>query len=467
MEKRREKLKVMKFGGACLKDKTSLLKVAEIAKTEKEDKILVISAIFNVTDSLLNSLQKVKTNEHEISIIIEKIRKVHETLAKKSIKDKKILETTIKSINTKINKLERPLYGVSYTEELTDRTKALILSFGERLSVLILEGVLQSKGINAKALESDEIGLVTDSSFDNATAILPLVNKNFKRTVHPLVKRGITPIITGYFGCTLDKKTTTFGRNSSDYSAAVIANAMNASVLEIWKDVDGFMNADPKIVKSAYKIDTLSYYEAAELSYFGAKILHPRTVEPLTDLNILIFIKNIHNPEDAGTKICKRGYKTKDILKSVTYNKNVSVLKIQGAGVGYKPGIISEVGSRLADARINIYSIITSQTCINLLLDRKDLAKSYQIIKQLRGGVIEKVESIENIALVAVVGEGLLKTHGLAAKVFAAVAKEKVNVEMISVGASEVAYYFIINNKDLEKTINVIHNEYFKNNSQN
>jgi aspartate kinase len=142
--------------------------------------------------------------------------------------------------------------------------------------------------------------------------------------------------------------------------------------MEIWKDVDGFMSADPKLVSGATLINKLSYYEAAELSYFGAKILHPRTVEPLMHDSIPLVIRNIYRPEIQGTKICAEENVTSAIIKSVTYNKNISVLRIKGAGVGFKPGVISEIGSRLATCGVNIYSIITSQTCINLLIDRKD-----------------------------------------------------------------------------------------------
>jgi len=455
-------MKVMKFGGGCLKDASTMERVAAIVAQEREEKVLVVSAIFGITEVLARCLHRVKTNEREIKGVIRKVRNAHLSLASESIGDKIILDETLTSIEAKMHELERLLYGVAYTEELTDRTKAFILSFGERLSSCLLEGILQSKGLKTKALDADRIGLITDASFENATAILPLVTKNLRRTILPLVRRGVTPIITGYFGCTEDRRITTFGRNSSDYSAAVITRCIDASVLEIWKDVDGFMSADPGIVKSAHRINGLSYYEAAELSYFGARILHPRTVEPLVDSDIPIVIKNISDPKKRGTRISREGYRRKEILKSVTFNKDITVLKIKGAGVGYKPGIISEMSRRLSDLNINIYSIITSQTCINLLLDRNDLHRSFEALRQLSGGVIEKIETMDDVALIAVVGEGLLRTHGLAAKVFSAVAREKVNVEMISAGASEVAYYFIIKRKDLSKAIHAIHEEYLE-----
>jgi len=290
---------------------------------------------------------------------------------------------------------------------------------------------------------------------------LPQVRKNLAQCVLPVVNTGIVPVITGYFGCTVEGKITTFGRNGSDYCAAVIADGIDASRLEIWKDVDGFMSADPRIVKDAKNIDRLSYYEAAELSYFGAKILYPRTVEPLIKKDIPLHIKNIYCPEREGTVIRNGSYERTKIVKSITYNREISVLRIHGPGVGYKPGIIAEIGRILSDTGINIYSVITSQTCINLLLDLSDSRRSYEALKKLAGGVIERIDREGNIALIAVVGNGLLKSKGVAAKVFSAVAEEKINVEMISSGASEVAYYFIVQKKDLDSAVRAVHREFF------
>jgi aspartate kinase len=450
----------MKFGGGCLKDEESFLKVAEIIKAEKDNTVVVVSAMYNITNLLVDGIHRAKQSEEKIPKVIEALRNSHRHIADKTIKDD-IKQRTMKDIEAKIKRLERLLYGVAYTEEITDSVRALILSYGERLSAVILSGILNSKGSEAVAMEADEIGIITDESFENATAKLPQVKKNLNHTVLPLVNKGVVPVITGYFGCTQKGKITTFGRNGSDYSAAVVAYGIGASSLEIWKDVDGFMSADPKIVKDAHGIDRLSYYEAAELSYFGARILHPRTVEPLVDTGIPIHIRNLYT-KSKGTRISLKGYEREEVIKSVTYNEHISVLRIHGPGVGYKPGIIAEIGRILSNEGINIYSVITAQTCINLLIDKRDSRRSYELIKKLAGGVIERVDLVDDIALIAVVGEGLLNRKGVAARVFSAVAEEGVNVEMISSGASEVAYYFIVKEDHLKKAINAIHKEFFK-----
>ncbi len=454
-------MKVMKFGGASLKDKNNLCKTADIIISEKHPKIVVLSAIYGVTDLLEICIKQSKNDETQIKNHIEEIRNRHYIMASQCIENLNILNFTLQQLDERIQKLERLLYGIAYTEEVTKKVHALILSFGERLSVITMAGVLNSLGEKAQFLESDKIGIITDNNYENASPIMPIVKENCAKNVLPFIEKNITPVITGFFGCTPEGKTTLFGRNSSDYSAAVISSGVKATSLEIWKDVDGFMSADPKIVPDSHLIDKLSYYEAAELSYFGAKILHPRTVNPLIKQSIPLFIKNFNTPDKVGTEVCVQEHQKETIIKSVTYNENISVLKIEGSGVGSKPGIISEIGSRLSKLGVNIYSIITSQTCINLLIDKKNSAISYEALKSMENGVIESVERKDDKVVIAVVGVGIVDTPGLAAKLFNSVAQKNINIEMISLGASEVAIYFIVKQTDLKETILAIHDDFF------
>lgn len=453
-------MKVMKFGGGCLKNGKDFLDVAGIIKNEKNGLIVVVSAVYGITDYLIEAMQKALFSEKEIERIVEKIKEIHFTICEEILKkETKIWVKT--EIESRIEKLRKNLYGICYTHEITDSLRAMILSYGERFSTFLLAGVLRSEGIDAEPFESDKIGIVTDESYDNATANLPLVEKNLKSSLLPFLEKKVIPVVSGYFGRTPQGKVSLFGRNGSDYSASVVAYAIDASSLEIWKDVDGFMSADPKIVNNAKPLEKLSYSEAAELSYFGAKILHPRTVEPISLKKIPLIIKNMKEPEKPGTLISHEKEEIENIIKSVTFNRQISILRIQGAGVGCKPGIISEIGRKLSEKKINIYSIITSQTCINLIIDRNDSEESFKCLKSLEGGVIERIDRIENMALVAVVGEGIARKEGIAGRVFSAVAKEGVNIEMMSGGASDVAYYFIVKENQLEKVINAVHSEFF------
>jgi aspartate kinase len=451
----------MKFGGGCLKNSDLLLRVVNIIKSEKRHTAVIVSAIYGITDILIDAIQKAKKSEQEIKIIIQEIEEKHLKIIESSIKKIAIKKDTVEKISEMLKKIERLLYGVSYTEEASPPLKAHILSFGERLSAVLLNGLLRDNNINSEVLESDKVGLVTDGNFENATVDLKEFKKNFRRIARRIINKKIIPVITGFFGSTPDGKITTFGRNASDYSAAVFAYGFHAAQIEIWKDVEGFMSADPKIVKNAHTLDSLSYYEAAELSYFGAKILHPRTTEPVAAMKIPIYIKDLMNPKAVGTVIVENGFEKEEVIKGVTYNRQIAMLRIHGAGVGYKPGIIDQIGHVFLTHNINIYSIITSQTCINILVAKKDSQKSFHALKKFQGGVIERIDLDEEIALIAVVGEGILKKKGVVARVFSAVSKESVNVVMISLGASEVATYFIVHSKDTEKTINAIHREFF------
>ena len=454
-------MKVMKFGGGCLKDADHFRRVADVILSDKDRAVVVVSAIAGVTDSLVEAVRLAASSERHVPGILRDLRERHRAVADRVFKNPAPRAGALTAADLKLKKLERLLYGISYTEEITPSVRAHILSYGERLATVILSWQLKDMGRKSVPLEADRIGIVTDDSFDNATAILPEVKKNLARHVAPLVRRREIPVITGYFGRTRKGKITTFGRNGSDYSAAVVAYGLGASVLEIWKDVDGFMSADPKIVKEARSVRELSYYEAAELSYFGAKILYPRTVEPLIEKNIPLRIKNLFEPRRRGTLVRTGTSERKDIIKSITYNKKISVLRIYGPGVGYKPGILADLGRILTAKGVNIYSVITSQTCINLLLDKHDSERSCEALQTLVGGVIEKIVREEDIALIAVVGQGLQEKQGVAAKVFSAVARERINIEMISSGASEVAYYFIVQKDDLERTVRAVHREFF------
>ncbi|UCE37997.1 MAG: aspartate kinase [Thermoplasmata archaeon] len=450
-------MKVMKFGGATIKDPKMMKDVGNIIQKEKGKKVVVVSALSGQTNEIREFIAQSRIKRHEVDEFIKKIWKRHTFMVKKTISDKTVLKDILETLNKHILRLERLLYGVVYTEELTPRTKDLILSFGERASAYIMEGMLLSKNVKAKAYEADLAGVVTDGIFLNATADLIKTKENLKKNILPGIQKGTIPVITGFFGCDSKGRTTTFGKNGSDYSAAVIANALNADILELWKDVDGFMSANPSIIENAHTIQRLSYDEAAELAYFGIGLLHPRTVQPAREKDIPIVIKNILKPNKDGTTIEKTGFKTEKVIKSVVYSKDLIEIKVSGAGAGYRPGVLKEVTSTLGDSNINIYSVSTSHTQLSLLIHKNDLSICNEALNGVQGGVIEHIDHLSDIALVCVVGEGSRENRGLAGKIFSAVSKAGVNVEMISAGASSVASHFIIKRIDLKKTISAIH----------
>jgi len=453
------RMKVMKFGGASLKGADDIREIVSVISSEKDRKVVVLSAINGATDSISSFISNLKVTEKEIEALISSLREVHMSiLSEVSHSDKEAKAW----IERRCDQLARLLYGVAYTEELTPRTRDLIHSYGERLSVALLASALKAEGIDSKALEADAVGMITDGVFSHASVRFEEATPKLRASLIPLAKR-LVPVVTGYFGCDERGRTTTFGRGGSDYTAAVLASSLDASCVELWKDVDGFMSADPRVVKDAHLIKDLSYDEAAELAYFGSKILHPRTVEPLIPKGIPLFIKNTKNPKGAGSVVSGKRHLKEDIVKSVTHTPNIGFLKIHGPGIGYKPGVLMNIVSRLSADDINIKSVLTAQTCINILLDSADTTAGMRSLAGLYETSIANIEQVDGIGLIAVVGEGLIEKKGLGARVFKATADHGINVEMVAAGASRVAMYFLVKEKVMKGAVRAIHAEFFEN----
>ncbi|MBW2155757.1 MAG: aspartate kinase [Deltaproteobacteria bacterium] len=454
-------MKVIKIGGGCLKGRKNIGRILELVASRGRGHIFVVSALNGVTDFLIDSMSSALEDEGNIPSIIDRLNTKHMLIARHLMPKGNILQNFRRDLNKSLSKLERLYYGLSFTRESTPRIRDIISSFGERFSAVLLSSVLRSQSIQATYRMPDKIGLITDGKFGDATVNLVKTTKNFQLNIKPLMKRKVILFIPGFFGVSGDGEITTFGRGGSDYSAAVVAAAMQAEILEVWKDVDGYMSADPDFVPEAQLIPRLSYDEAAELSYFGAKILHPRTVEPLRRSRVSIAVKNTLNPGGTGSVISSRSRKTKNIIKSVAHDGDIGILKVHASGVGARLGILSLVAKQIAESGINIKSVVTSQTCISLLLALKDLDPGFRSLKLMHPKPYRRLEKIEDVALVSIVGGGLLQSKGIAAKCFSAVAECEVNVEMISFGPSPVALYFLVRNKDLHCAVNAIHNKFF------
>jgi len=451
-------MKILKFGGTCLATEDTLHRMAKIVKESEGDKVVVVSAASGITNSIREFLSKPR-QENEIDDFLLKTKLRHVEMLPK--KDGQKRKDAIEQIETKITKLERLLYGVTYTEELTPRTNDLILSFGERLSSTVVASRLGHEGMDSIPLETDSLGMITNEQYGNAIAILDKCEKNMGPPLQAAVKKGQVPVVTGFFGITESGHVTTVGRSGTDYTAAVVGYALGAGPIEIWKEVDGFMSADPKLVKEAFMLDTLSYEEAAELAYFGAQVLHPRAVHPARLKGIEIVIKNLFKPESPGTVIGKSKSTRKDIIKSVSYVPNVATFKVYDTGAGYKSGFLADVTDCLHKAGINIFSAATSQTCVAILIDENDVPHAKKAVKALMGTMGESYHVVPNMALICTVGEGFGQTKGVAARVFNAVAAKSVNVDLISAGASMVAYHFTVDKKDLKNTVQAIHDEFW------
>ncbi|HEX9341481.1 MAG TPA: aspartate kinase [Thermoplasmata archaeon] len=452
-----EPWKVAKFGGSCVSDPEMYDRMAKAARADPSRKFVVVSAIAGVTDSLVATLAKPR-DEKEIDLFIAELRRLHLGLLPRSPGTP---DASVETVEALVTKLERLLYGVAYTEEITARTRDFILSFGERLATQIVAANLAKRGVDARAHEADVIGVVTDDTYGNASALLDETRARLAPFLKRQAQAGHVSVITGFFGLSQEGKTATFGRGGSDYSAAVVAYALKLPTIEIWKDVGGFMSADPKIVPEAFPLAALSYDEAAELSYFGAKVLHPRSVRPAQMCGASIILKNIYEPDEVGTRIGPDTVDRSGDVKSISYVRNLTTLKVFGTGAGPKESLLSLVATALADAGINVYSAATSQTCIAFLIDADAVSRGKRLLTRLPAGIVERIETSPHASLIGFVGEGLGYAHGVAARIFRAVAERGINVQLISAGASMVAYTFTVDDRDLEGAVQAVHREFF------
>ena len=451
---------VAKFGGSNLKKKEDILKLVRVIKAYDRPMVIVVSAFYGITNRLIRSLDDVKKDEDEIQNLTGFLMSMKEEAIKEHFTDAEIADRTLAAVEQRVSELKRYLTGIHYIGEVPEFVEDVILSYGERLSSLLLAAILQNNGIDAEEALPEDMPLITDGEFGNATVDYQKAAGGVKKKL----SGEKVYVVPGFYGVSEEGKITLLGRGGSDYSAAALARCLDAESLDVWKDVDGFMSADPKLVQDPVLIKDLTYTEAAELSYFGAGILHPRTVEPLKETNIPVRILNVDTFEGeivCGTTVQESGTVADGIIKSVTYSDDFCVLKLRGAGVGVKRGVLAKVSGALDRAGINIKSVITSQIAINILLSARDIKRAYRVIERLDLSAITEIEAIEQLSTIATVGEGLLEHPGVAGRIFSALAKENINIRMIVSGASSVATYFIVAASDRDSAISAIHREFF------
>jgi bifunctional aspartokinase / homoserine dehydrogenase 1 len=452
--------RVVKFGGSNLKSREDIRKLVEVVGKYKEPVIVVVSAFFGITNYLTEGLETVRSDQSHVDSMRDFLHQMKRETIDEHISDPIRAENVFGKVALRIEQLEKYLLGIHYIGEVPAFVEDRVLSYGERLSSLLLTEILRYAGIDADEKLPEDIGLVTDGEFRNATV-------DFDRS-EPAVKKALKGnrvfVVPGFYGVSLEGKVTLLGRGGSDYSAAAIARCLDAESLDIWKDVNGYMTADPKIVEHPLRIETLSYTEAAELSYFGAKILHPRTVEPLLEKGIPIRIFNIDHADPlapALSQITDAVTITAAVAKSVTYSDQFAMLKLSGPGVGVKHGVLASATSVLDAGGINIKSVVTAQTVINIYLESYDLPRAEAILSAHHDGAVVKVTAYEDLSIVALVGEGITEQPGVADKMISAISQKGIHMKILSFGASEVAAYVVVARDDREEAVRTIHQTFF------
>ncbi|WDP93163.1 MAG: aspartate kinase [Desulfobacter sp.] len=454
-------MKVIKIGGGCLRDGLAAKKIVELIAGRGQGDIFVLSAFYGVTDILISGIERALEGEENIAEVITRLRELHQNVIQDLIEDPEKRKQLSTSLGDIFSKLERYYFGISFTREATPRMQDMVATFGERISAVIMSRAVAALGLSADYCLPEDLGIVSDGKFMDASALMENTAGNIKSWLGDNMTPGKILFVPGFYGVSETGEITTFGRGGSDYSAAVVAAGAGADVLEIWKDTEGFMTADPDNIPHCRLIPKLTYEEAAELSYTGAGILHPRTVEPVKNAGIDIAIKNTYNPDAQGSLITHDVPVSAGIIKSVSYTKDVAILKIDAPGVGARFGFLAQVLGPIGRAGINVKSVVTSQTCISLILSRKDIKAGYDAVLSMEPAPYRQVLTVTDVALVSIVGKGLHNNRGIAAKCFSAVSGANVNIEMISSGTSDAALYFLVKEDCLDDTIQALHNTFF------
>jgi aspartate kinase len=458
----------MKFGGTSVGDIQRLQEVASIVRTYLPQRpIVVASAMAGVTNTLLETAQLALQRETErVKKNVEALKEKHLNVANTLLKDAVRHRELIQRQSALIDELANLYRGVSLLKELSVRSIDAIASFGEILSCLQLAAILKDNGVNAEFVDARTI-IRTDNHFGEAAVDFSVTDEKVKSALLPLIGKEIVPVITGFIGSTEDGLTTTLGRSGSDYTGSIVGAAMNSQEIWIWTDVDGVMTADPRYVTGAKVLSEISYREAAEMSYFGAKIIHPKTMMPAIEKNIPIRIKNTFNPPHPGTLISQSTNTTDRVVKNITSIDNLSLIAIEGNGMVGVPGISARIFSALARVRVNVMMIsqASSEHNVCVIVPQKDCGKA---VKELRSEfdadlakkIVDDIAVQENVSIVAVVGEGMKGKRGIAGKTFTAIANADVNIVAIAQGSSELNISLVVEQSEVRKAVQAIHDAF-------
>lgn len=451
---------VMKFGGTSTQDAAAMANVASIVQSHLSKKpIVVISAIAQVTNQLEQAGQLAgQGRESEARDVLLKLFNRHYAIIDTLIMDRQRHLELRKAISSSLVELELLIKGIAILRELTPRTLDNIYSFGERLSSLIISYVFTENGIDAVWLDTKDF-MITDDIFNRALPLIEIVEQRLRKSVLPILERGKVIVTQGFIGVTEQGDRTTMGRESSDYSAAVIGAVLGAEDVQIWTDVDGVLTADPTIVKNPRKVKVLSFEEAFELSFFGAKVLHPNTMLPALEKNIPIHVYNSRRPQHSGTLITSDSHNSESVVKSIAYKKKISIINVT-ALKRLSPFIFWEhIYNVLTKYGATPNMTVTSEYNISVALDSQNHLSS--IAHDL--SEIGRVEVIEGKGIISVVGSRIREKEGVVNSIFSSIAD--LGVTMISYGASSSNISFVIDERQLFDAVQRLHAAFFETSS--
>lgn len=459
-------MKILKFGGSSVGNAARIKGVISIIRSsikQNKDISVVFSAFQGITDLLIKMSNLASQGKLEYLDVFKEIETRHIKTIQELIEIKN-QSGIIASIKMSLNELEDVTNGVYLVKELSPRTLDFIMSFGERLSCFIINQALIDANIKSEFLDSRQV-IKTDNNFGSARVDFNLTNKNIKEYFKAHTK---LQVITGFIGSTKNSETTTLGRGGSDYSASIFGAALEVEEIEIWTDVDGVMTADPKKVKNAFALDTVTYEEAMELSHFGAKVIHPPTMHPALAKHIPIRIKNTFNPEFKGTVISSKTQHNEYDVKGISSIDDISLIRVQGSGMVGVAGIAKRIFAALSQRKINIILITQASSehslCLAVLPKYAQAAKEEienELSFEIKDRKVNEVIVENYFSIIAIVGEKMRNTPGIAGKVFQAFGKNGVNIAAIAQGSSELNISVVIAKQDEAKALNALHDAFF------
>jgi aspartate kinase len=458
---------VAKFGGTSVGAVAEIDRAARIIVSMREEKPLVIlSAMARVTDSLLKAGDAALAGKaRDRDDVLWEIRSRHDQVILELLKDRAAADSVHHTLSGLWEEMQKVFTGVSLLREMSVRSKDLISSFGERLITPIFASYLGELGLRAQAVDAREFIITSDES-EFMLVDFEETRKRCQKLVK-MAKSGVAPVITGFICSTPEGVTTTLGRGGSDYSASIVGSCINASEIQIWTDVNGVMTADPRIVPEASVWDRVSYKEAAEMSYFGAKVLHPKTIMPAADEKIPIRIKNSFAPEAPGTLITAETPVHQHAVKTVTSITSLMMVSVEGRGMIGVPGVAGRVFTTTAQHKISVlmFSQGSSEQHISLVVNRQDGDDTVKALRrefssEIERRRIDRVSGISDIAIIALVGEGMKGLPGVAARAFGILGDGGVNILMIAQGSSELNLSFVVKQKDATRAVQLLHHAF-------
>ncbi len=463
-----EHLLVMKFGGTSVGTPAAMAQAVRICcdvRREWQHLVVVTSALAGITDLLISSAQRAARGD--LSAYYAALRELndrHHAMTEELVSDLARKNQVHQEVNQLMADFSNLCQAIHILGEASPRALDAVASLGERLSVRILSGALESTGMPAQYVESTQL-VITDDHFQNAAPDMAATGKRTRQVLAPVLGAGRIPVVTGFIGATPDGLTTTLGRGGSDYSASILAVALQAEEIWIWTDVDGVMTADPRLVPEARTIPVLSYREVAEMAHFGAKVLHPKSIQPAIQGGIALRVCNTFNPTHPGTRLVSEreanGYGT---IKAVTAIRGLQLITLAGTGMLGVPGVAGRIFSAAATTGISVPLIIES-TSEQAICFPVPMERSGDVIQALRShlrdefqrGDIERADTSEEVDIITVVCPALRKTPGVAGKIFGALGEAGINVLGISFGASDVSISLIVAAVDTRQALVALH----------